>query len=100
MPCESNSQGRDAFGSHGSKKGKESSKGARKNLCATMQRIHWGGDTSSARRRYAHQILTIKGLPNNSDLDEMCAPKYEITFSDRNTIDIHPHDNDPMVITV
>lgn len=35
MPGESNSQGRDAFGSYGSKKGKESSKGARKNLCTT-----------------------------------------------------------------
>lgn len=59
-----------------------------------------GGETSSSRKRYARQILSIEDLPKVNIKGELQAPKSMIAFSEKDATGIHPHNDDPMVITV
>lgn len=59
-----------------------------------------GGETSFARRRYARQVLNIQDLPKELDEGEPKTPETEIAFSEKGVTGIHPHDENPMVITV
>lgn len=70
----------------------------------TLKTIEGGffgdGETNSVRRKYACQILTIEGSPTSSDMAELEAIEYEISFFEKNVADTHPHDDNPVVITV
>ncbi|CAI8583186.1 unnamed protein product [Vicia faba] len=57
-------------------------------------------ETSFSRRRYAPQILTINESSTYYNADESEALKFDITFSKKNATSIHPHNNNPMVITI
>lgn len=57
-------------------------------------------ETRSTNRRYARQFLIVEGSPISSDLDEKKTTEYVITLSKNDVASIHPHDNDPMVITM
>lgn len=59
-----------------------------------------GGETNSTRRKYVHQILTIKGSPTNSNLGDMEPLESKIAFFEKDTTRIQTHDNDPMIIIV
>ncbi|KAJ1404086.1 hypothetical protein SESBI_26823 [Sesbania bispinosa] len=54
-----------------------------------------GGETSSARRRYARQVMTIQ-----TDLQVQGANHPTITFTNDDFQGIQPHQDDPMVIEV
>lgn len=45
-------------------------------------------------------ILTIEGSPNDYDLGKLEVPEAETSFSEKDAIGIHSHNDDPTVITV
>lgn len=51
-------------------------------------------------KRYARQFLTIKGSSTNSNLGKLEIIGVDITFSEKDVRDIHPHNDDHMVITM
>lgn len=59
-----------------------------------------GGETSSARRRYAPQILNIEDLLNIKGEGESKALEAAIAFFEKDVVGIHPYNDDHMVITV
>lgn len=72
----------------------------RHTLNTFVEGFAWGRHARLSRIRYAQKIFTIKISPTSSDLGEMNAPEYEISFSKKDIAGIHPHDNYHMVITV
>lgn len=58
----------------------------------------WDGETSSARKRYAFQVLNIEGLPRAMMKDVTRTLEIEIAFSKKDAGGIHPFKNDSMVI--
>lgn len=102
---ESNSQGRDSSNSVGSKKGKNPTKGGEGRFIyhafnTILRGFARGRDTSSAQKRHACQILVIDGSPIDSETFQSETLEANITFSKKDAIDIHPHNNNPMVISV
>lgn len=63
------------------------------------RRICWG-ETIFARQRYACQILTKEDLPTSSKIGETKALEVKISFSEKDAICIHPHNDDPIIITI
>lgn len=57
-------------------------------------------ETSSACRRYALQVLSIKDLPEVKTEHEPQASEATIVFFEEDATDINPHNVDHMVITV
>lgn len=58
-----------------------------------------GEQTSSTSRRYARQVLNIEDLPKELNQGEPKILQIDINFF-KDTIGIHPHNEDPMVITI
>lgn len=58
------------------------------------------GETSSAHKRYACHILNIEDLSNYVNGGEMKISRVEIAFSEKDVVNIHPYNDDPMVIIV
>lgn len=62
----------------------------------TIARESAGGrETSSAHKRYVHQILNIENLPKS-----MKTPEVVISFSEKYVFGVHPHNDDLMVIEI
>lgn len=59
-----------------------------------------GRETSFTHKRYAHKILTVEGSPTSPNSGKKITLNSEITFSEKEAIGIHMHDNDPMIIIV
>lgn len=96
---------RDDTRSPRTRKGKNLSKEeGDKVVCHTLKTITRGfdgdGETSFPQREYARQILTIEDLPIDPKKGETKAPEAEISFSKKDEACVHPHNDDPMVITV
>lgn len=60
----------------------------------------WGGDSSSSRRKYAWNVLTPNIIPIMFDAYSEKEPKHEITFYNRDIVDILLYNNEPMVFTM
>lgn len=100
----SNSQGRDSPSAPKSTNGSELDKGVEeKSVLQTLNTIAYGfvrgEDTGSSRRRYACQVMEVEGFPAKIHrvLEKVAGTK--ITFSQKDSIEIHPYDKDIMVIT-
>lgn len=69
-------------------------------LNIVVGRFFGGGETSFGHRRYARRVSNIKDLSNKEGEGELKIPKAKIYFSEKYVIDIHPHNDDPVVITI
>lgn len=102
--CMASSHGCDDAESPRPRKGEESCKEyGEKAMCHTMNTTvggFAGGETIFSRRRYARQILTKEDLPTGSKIGETKALEVKISFSEKDAICIHPHNDDPIIITI
>ena len=57
-------------------------------------------ETISSRRRYAHQVLNIEDLSNKEGGGKSKTSVSKISFSKKDAVNINPHNDDPVVITV
>lgn len=97
------SSGRDNLGIRRPKKAKKTSQGkGSKFVCHTLNTLAGGftggEETSFARKRYTRQILNIKNLLNVEVKEKLLEATN--TFSEKEAVDIHSHNDNPMVISV
>lgn len=59
-----------------------------------------GGETSSTFRRYARQILNVEYLFSVEDKGEPEMQEAKVLFSKKDSTDIRPHNDHPMVIPI
>lgn len=72
-----------------------------RHMLNTITRQFVGGrGTSFARKRYTRQILSIENLLEAKIEGELRTPEATVAFSDKDSFDIHPHNDDPMVINI
>lgn len=102
-PSKHNSHGLNSLSSLGSKKGKDPSKGGDDNYVPhtlnTITILFTKGEvTNFACKRYALEILVLSDSHNESKADESESLEADITFSKKDAIDIHTHNDDHVVI--
>lgn len=59
-----------------------------------------GGKTSAFRKIYAYHVLNKEHLPTNLKEAKIKMPEVEIAFLEKDAACVHPHNDDPMVITM
>lgn len=66
----------------------------------TLNTIVGGEDPSFSCIRYTQQVLAVDGSPTSPKLNLRMKPKPNIVFYGKDIAEIHPNDNNPMVIII
>lgn len=59
-----------------------------------------GGSSRASQRRYTQHVLATNVISLGFPMELLGKVEVHITFSKEDAIEVHPHDNDPLVITV